>query len=70
MFRLGRALSAVSRLLHVGFHQLAHGKGGKLNLLQASLDGRDQRLKGREVAVVGRVALDVPPQVLNRIVIE
>lgn len=69
MFRLGGGASAEGSLLKVRPNELAHREGVKLKRAQPSLDGFNQALEGRKVAIVGLVTLDVAPQVLNRVVV-
>lgn len=67
MFRLCRIARAIGSLLQIRAHELAYRDRVVLERTQSGLDLLHQRLKGGEVAVVGLGALDVAPEVLDRV---
>ena len=69
MFLLGRFARAIGCHLKVGTHELSDGSRVVLESGEGGVHRLDEGLEGREIAVVGLVALDVAPEMLNRVVV-
>lgn len=68
MILLGRK-GTPGGFLKIRPHELTYGSRVMLERSHALLDGLDQGLEGGEIAVVGLVALDVAPQMLDGIIV-